>query len=178
MLFLASWKRRKFSIFAKSFEKARVPNGHTQIHEDGHSGFTHYCVELLNEHHLVYFGYFLRPSAWRCGHTVPRFLCVYNNVFLCSGLTEEKLYRDMCFFHRKKIMLFLTLCIIACVQMRAADGDTFTANTQEGIVMSFKIISEIDKTVQVGNGSIASSISQSTSGAVTIPQQIEKSGVV
>ena len=74
-------------------------------------------------------------------------------------------------------MLFLTLCIIACVQMRAADGDTFTANTQEGIVMSFKIISEIDKTVQVGNGSYASSISQSTSGAVTIPQQIEKSGV-
>ncbi len=74
-------------------------------------------------------------------------------------------------------MLFLALCIIACVQMRAADGDTFTANTQEGIVMSFKIISEIDKTVQVGNGSIASSISQSTSGAVTIPQQIEKSGV-
>ena len=82
----------------------------------------------------------------------------------------------MCFFHRKKIMLFLTLCIIACVQMRAADGDTFTANTQEGIVMSFKIISEIDKTVQVG-GSYASSISKSTSGAVTIPQQIEKSGV-
>ena len=74
-------------------------------------------------------------------------------------------------------MLFLALCIITCVQMRAADGDTFTANTQEGIVMSFKIISEIDKTVQVGNGSYASSISTSTSGEVTIPQQIEKSGV-
>lgn len=74
-------------------------------------------------------------------------------------------------------MLFLALCIIVCVQMRAADGDTFTANTQEGIVMTFKIISEIDKTVQVGKGSYASSISTSTSGAVTIPQQIEKSGV-
>ena len=24
-----------------------MPNGHTQVHEDGHSGFTRNCVELL-----------------------------------------------------------------------------------------------------------------------------------
>ena len=61
--FLQAENVGNFQSLQKSFEKARVPNGHTQIHEDGHSGFTHYCVELLNEHHLVYFGYFLRPSA-------------------------------------------------------------------------------------------------------------------
>lgn len=78
---------------------------------------------------------------------------------------------------KTKNFFLLVLCTLLSVHIKAADGDTFTANTQEGIVMSFKIISEIDKTVQVGNGSYASSISKSTSGAVTIPQQIEKSGV-
>ena len=46
MLFLARWKPEKFSILQK-FEKACVLLAITRIREDEHSGFTHYCVELL-----------------------------------------------------------------------------------------------------------------------------------
>ena len=51
------------------------------------------------------------------------------------------------------------------------DGDTFTAQTVEGVEMTFKIISAADKTCQVGNNSSAA-IATATSGIVTIPQVI------
>lgn len=51
------------------------------------------------------------------------------------------------------------------------DGDVFTAKISEGIDMTFKVISESEKTCQVGNGSSAA-ISTSYEGNVTIPSFI------
>ena len=51
------------------------------------------------------------------------------------------------------------------------DGDVFTAYTEEGVEMTFMIISVAEKTCQVGDGSNASaSIDQNTVGTITIPQ--------
>ena len=52
------------------------------------------------------------------------------------------------------------------------DGDVFTAKTLENIDMTFKIISESDKTCQVGNGNGSAAISTSYEGNVTIPSVI------
>ena len=56
------------------------------------------------------------------------------------------------------------------------DGDVFTANTVEGVVMTFKVISAKDKTCQVGDGSNAS-IGNSVS-SVTIPDEVNGYNVV
>ena len=47
----------------------------------------------------------------------------------------------------------------------AADGDTFTAETVEGVTMSFKVISEADKTCQVSSNCI----DWQYTGTVTVP---------
>ena len=59
----------------------------------------------------------------------------------------------------------------------AADGDTFTANTVEGVEMTFKVISEEDKTCQVGDGDDFC-IPVSTTGIVTIPQNVNGYSVI
>ena len=59
------------------------------------------------------------------------------------------------------------------ISASAADGDTFTATTIEGVEMTFKILSEEEKTVQVGKGDfLNSAISTSTMGSVTIPNVV------
>ena len=59
------------------------------------------------------------------------------------------------------------------------DGDLFTAKTAEGIDMKFKIISEADKTCQVGSGnSYEPAISTSYSGSVTVPSTVNGYTVV
>lgn len=50
----------------------------------------------------------------------------------------------------------------------AADGDTFTAETVEGVTMTFKVINEADKTCQVGTGSNVA-IDKYYEGTVTVP---------
>ena len=56
--------------------------------------------------------------------------------------------------------------------MKAADGDTFVAQTSEGIDMTFKIISEEEKTVQVGDGT-NTAVAKETTDTMTIPSQVE-----
>lgn len=51
----------------------------------------------------------------------------------------------------------------------AADDDTFTAETVEGVTMTFKVISEADKTCQVGIGTNVAAIDWNYDGTVTIP---------
>ena len=51
----------------------------------------------------------------------------------------------------------------------AETSDIFTALTKEGVTMTFKILSENDKTCQVGSGEEAS-VNVKTSGQVTIPE--------
>lgn len=54
------------------------------------------------------------------------------------------------------------------------DGDTFTANTVEGVEMTFKVISAVDKTCQVGTGSNQGNLAvpEGTTGKITIPQMV------
>ena len=70
--------------------------------------------------------------------------------------------------------VFLAICFVCGGEMKAADGDTFVAQTAEGIDMTFKIISEANLTVQVGDGGTsASAVPSSYSGFVTIPSEVE-----
>ena len=50
-----------------------------------------------------------------------------------------------------------------------ADGDTFTVTTTEGLAMTMMVLSETDKTCQVGDGE-RNCIEQAYTGSVTIPQ--------
>lgn len=52
------------------------------------------------------------------------------------------------------------------------DGDIFTANTAEGVEMTFKVISAANKTCQVGEGSWREAISRDWTGAITIPDEV------
>ena len=71
-----------------------------------------------------------------------------------------------------KRILFVMLSMCAFTGW-AAVGDTFTANTIEGVTMTFKITSESPKTCQVGTDGAGNSdykaIPASTTGAITIP---------
>ena len=65
---------------------------------------------------------------------------------------------------------------------RAAVDDTFTANTVEGVAVTYKVLTEdgTTGTVQVGNGSETSgnqAIDKNTAGAITIPASVTKNGV-
>lgn len=70
----------------------------------------------------------------------------------------------------KKKLLCVFLSLLTTSTLWAADGDTFTANTVEGVEMTFMVISESEKTCQVGNDGI--SIPPGTSGAITIPSEV------
>ena len=50
------------------------------------------------------------------------------------------------------------------------DGDIFTAETEEGVLMTFKVISVQNRTCQVEGTSNSTAIDKATSGSVTIPE--------
>ena len=77
---------------------------------------------------------------------------------------------------KNRAVLFL---LAAAMPLAAwcADGDLYEAQTLEGQAMVVKVISEAEKTLQVGNGN-TSSISTSYTGEVTIPETIEDYTVV
>lgn len=75
----------------------------------------------------------------------------------------------------KKFLLSVMLTMFSNMAAWSADGDTFTANTVEGIEMTFKVISETNKTCQVGVGlsfSVIPAISTETTGTITVPSSI------
>lgn len=75
---------------------------------------------------------------------------------------------------KQQLLLFM-LAILGCSTMKAADGDTFTTNTIEGITMSFKVLSESQKTCQVKSSSSSygsASINKATTGTVTVPSEV------
>ncbi len=77
---------------------------------------------------------------------------------------------------KQKKLLLVTALLLTVLWVRAADGDTFTAATVEGVTITYKVINENAKTCQVGDGtskfmiSCGSHIPLSTSGTLTIPQ--------
>ncbi len=75
----------------------------------------------------------------------------------------------------KKKLLLLMLSMALPIVAWCEDGDIFTANTVEGIEMTFKVISEAEKTCQVGKGlgaTVEPSISKETMGTITVPDVI------
>ena len=88
------------------------------------------------------------------------------------------------------VLLLMLTGLLPTAQMMAAmpgnedyqDGDVFTAQTIEGVEMTFKVISAEQKTCQVGTGPTedhgANAIDLSTSGIVTIPQVINGFSVI
>lgn len=74
----------------------------------------------------------------------------------------------------KKKLLFVFLSLLTSSALWAADGDTFTANTVEGVEMTFTVISESEKTCYVGTGMWGeTAIDKETDGSVTIPTEVE-----
>lgn len=70
-------------------------------------------------------------------------------------------------------MLLTAILIVASIPSWCADGDTFSANTVEGVSMTFKVINESEKTCQVGEGAYNSpSILQDYKGDITIPSSV------
>lgn len=68
------------------------------------------------------------------------------------------------------VILFMFL-VTAWPLSGQAEDHVFNANTAEGVSVMYKVISETDKTVQVGNGeAMTAAISQTTSGKITIPE--------
>lgn len=74
-----------------------------------------------------------------------------------------------------KYLLFFILSL-SPLFVWGADGDTFTAQTAEGVEMTFKVISEKNKTCQVGDGNNPSI--QSFGETVTIPSQANGYSVI
>ena len=76
---------------------------------------------------------------------------------------------------KKTITLLLVMLMLTGLSAWAADGDVFTAKTVEGVDMTFKVISESNKTCQVwGSNSTAPpyAIDVSTTGSITIPASV------
>ena len=72
----------------------------------------------------------------------------------------------------KTRILLMFLCMLAGIQMRAADGDSFTATTAEGIEMTFVITSEEKLTAKVGDGKNPA-IDIASEGSLTVPETVE-----
>ena len=73
----------------------------------------------------------------------------------------------------KQKLPLLAICMLVSMTAWCADGDVFTANTVEGVAMTFKVTSEINKECQVGKGEFEStSIAKSIGGTVTIPSNV------
>lgn len=79
---------------------------------------------------------------------------------------------------KPKHLIFSLLAMFASHSAKAAVGDTFTANTTEGVTMTFKIISEDNLTVMVGDESASTdvSIDHTTAGSITIPSTVSNNG--
>ena len=73
----------------------------------------------------------------------------------------------------KKKLLFAFVALLTTASSWADDGDVFTASTAKGVEMTFRVISETDKTCQVGIGEYIGgyvpAISNGTIGAIIIP---------
>ena len=78
---------------------------------------------------------------------------------------------------KTKQFILVLLALFASVTAKAADNDVFTASSAEGVDMFFTIISEEDKTVQVGKYVVAANnyfpaIDDSYEGSITIPSKV------
>ena len=75
---------------------------------------------------------------------------------------------------KEKIVLLMTALLLTVLGVRAADGDIFTSATVEGVELTYKIISEAEKTCQVGEGEVNhwAYPSSENPSVVTIPTEV------
>ena len=74
----------------------------------------------------------------------------------------------------KKLFLLFTIAWLPLAAW-CADGDTFTANTVEGVAMTFKVTSEANKQCQVGTSNwVSPAVDGSTTGPLTIPSVVNE----
>ena len=72
-----------------------------------------------------------------------------------------------------KTLILFTFLTITIPEAWCNDGDKFSATIAEGIDMIFTVLSETDKTCQVGSGqAFEPAISTSYLGSVTIPNSV------
>ncbi len=72
-----------------------------------------------------------------------------------------------------KKVFTMVLAMVFPVAAWSADFDTFQAKTEEGVLMTFRVISEAKKTCQVGQDNVFySSVNINTSGTITIPSSV------
>ena len=64
-----------------------------------------------------------------------------------------------------KFLLAAMMAIVSVPRVWAVDGDTFTAQTEDGVTLTFKVISEALKTCEVSSNCIDATYT----GAVTVP---------
>lgn len=73
---------------------------------------------------------------------------------------------------KQKVILSIALWLTALSAI-AADGDVFTAQTIEGISVKYKVISEIEKTCQVGDSTAwEAAFDRNATGSITIPNEV------
>ena len=84
-------------------------------------------------------------------------------------------------------MRFLTtviaICLFSSTALALSDGDTFTANSEEGIEVLYQVISETEKTVRVGKDATMSkayetAVARDVTGQLTIPVTVNGYRVV
>ena len=63
-------------------------------------------------------------------------------------------------------------CQVTVTEKVLHDGDTFAANTVEGVKMTYTVISAANKTCLVGTNSYASAIKDNIQGSITIPEEV------
>lgn len=69
-------------------------------------------------------------------------------------------------------IIMLVVASMMSLPTFAAVGDTFQARTKEGVLVTYKILSESTKEVAVGKGGVAVAIDKSTEGELTIPNEV------
>lgn len=113
------------------------------------------------------FALFYAKATWRClqgGKAAEQF----RPFFIITTMKH---------FYLRTIFAWLMMTMLFPFAIHAAegykDGDVFTAQTEEGIEMTFKVISVQYMTCQIGEGSFKkAAIPLMTEGNVTIPQTI------
>ncbi len=98
---------------------------------------------------------------------VSEIICIFafQNIIPGGNLTKN-LMKQM----TKQLLFLFALCGV--MTARAADGDTFTAKSTEGIEITFKVISESDKTCQVGDNRNCCLADKTIEGSLTIPETV------
>lgn len=123
---------------------------------------------------LIGVGFYSDIACWVFGDTLMNVDEVKSTFFLyCIHINNNNInIKNHLNMKTKNLISFLAGMLISI----AALAQTFTANTVEGVEVTYMVTSSTDKTVQVGNESVA--IDETTEGSITIPATVTFNGEV